>query len=41
MNVCSKIGSNLVNFNIFEKLLPPKTNIFYDFFEDAAKNAMT
>jgi len=38
MNVCSKIGSNLVNFNIFEKLLPPKTNIFYDFFEDAAKN---
>lgn len=27
-----------MKFNIFEKLLPPKTNIFYDFFEEAAKN---
>lgn len=34
----AKLEANLMKFNIFEKLLPPKTNIFYDFFEDAAKN---
>jgi uncharacterized protein len=27
-----------MNFNLFEKLLPPKNNVFYDCFEDAAKN---
>lgn len=27
-----------MNFNIFEKLLPPKNTVFYDCFEDAAKN---
>lgn len=27
-----------MKFNLFEKLLPPKSNIFYDFFEDAARN---
>lgn len=27
-----------MKFNLFEKLLPPKNNIFYDSFEDAAKN---
>lgn len=27
-----------MGLKIFEKLLPPKTNIFYDSFEDAAKN---
>lgn len=27
-----------MNLNIFEKLLPPKNNVFYDCFEDAAKN---
>lgn len=33
-----KFGVNSVKFNFFEKLLPPKTSIFYDFFEDAARN---
>lgn len=36
--MCSKLEINPMKFNIFEKLLPPKTNIFYDFFEDAAIN---
>ncbi len=27
-----------MSFNLFEKLLPPKNNVFYDCFEDAAKN---
>ncbi len=27
-----------MKFNLFEKLLPPKNNVFYDCFEDAAKN---
>lgn len=27
-----------MNFNIFEKLLPPKNSVFYDCFEDSAKN---
>ncbi|MFA7658453.1 MAG: DUF47 family protein [Candidatus Gastranaerophilaceae bacterium] len=27
-----------MNFNLFEKLLPPKSNVFFDCFEDAAKN---
>lgn len=27
-----------MKFNLFEKLLPPKNNVFYDSFEDAAKN---
>lgn len=27
-----------MNFNIFEKLLPPKNTVFYDCFEDAARN---
>lgn len=27
-----------MEFNLFEKLLPPKSCIFYDYFEDAAKN---
>lgn len=33
-----KLGVYTVKFNLFEKLLPPKNNIFYDYFEDAAKN---
>lgn len=36
MVVCSKIRKNTMN--LFEKLLPPKNNVFYDSFEDAAKN---
>lgn len=27
-----------MSFNLLEKLLPPKNNVFYDCFEDAAKN---
>lgn len=27
-----------MKFNLFEKLLPPKSNVFFDCFEDAAKN---
>lgn len=27
-----------MKLNLLEKLLPPKSNIFYDYFEDAAKN---
>lgn len=27
-----------MKFNLYEKLLPPKSNVFYDYFEDAAKN---
>lgn len=27
-----------MKFNLFEKLLPPKNTVFYDCFEDAAKN---
>lgn len=27
-----------MTFNLFEKLLPPKNNVFYDSFESAAKN---
>lgn len=38
MDVCRKMGEYPVEFNIFEKLLPPKNNVFYDCFEDAAKN---
>jgi len=38
MDVCRKIGEYTVNFNLFEKLLPPKSNVFFDCFEDAAKN---
>lgn len=38
MFVCRKIGATQVNFNIFEKLLPPENKVFYDCFEDAAKN---
>lgn len=37
MVVCRKIGADSVKFNLFEKLLPPKNNVFYDSFEDAAK----
>lgn len=33
----AKLGVHSV-LNIFEKLLPPKNNVFYDGFEDAAKN---
>lgn len=38
MDVCRKIGSVPVKLNLFEKLLPPKNSVFYDYFEDAAKN---
>lgn len=38
MFVCRKTGSNTVKFNIFEKLLPPENKVFYDCFEDSAKN---
>jgi uncharacterized protein Yka (UPF0111/DUF47 family) len=34
--VCRKIGADTVNFNIFEKLLPPENKVFYDCFESAA-----
>lgn len=27
-----------MTFNLFEKILPPKNNVFYDCFEEAAKN---
>lgn len=33
----SKQWSRKLNFNIFDKLLPPKNTVFYDRFEDAAK----
>ena len=36
--MCRKIGVSTVGFNLLEKLLPPKNNVFYDCFEDAAKN---
>lgn len=36
--MCRKVGEHPVKFNIFEKILPPKNNIFYDCFENAAKN---
>ncbi|MCQ2789316.1 MAG: DUF47 family protein [bacterium] len=29
-----------MSFNIFEKLLPPKNTVFYDIFQDAAKNCL-
>lgn len=33
-----KLGVEKVIFKIFEKLLPPKNTVFYDCFDDAAKN---
>jgi len=33
-----KLGVNIVNFNLFEKLLPPENKVFYDCFEDSAIN---
>ena len=36
--MCRKVGSTKLKFNIFEKLLPPENKVFYDCFEDAAKN---
>lgn len=36
--MCSKLGANTVKFNIFEKLLPPENKVFYDLFEDSARN---
>lgn len=38
MVVCRKIGADSVKFNLFEKLLPPENKVFYDLFEDSAKN---
>ncbi len=38
MIVCSKNWEYTVKFNLFEKILPPKNTVFYDCFEDAAKN---
>ena len=32
------LGEYTVKFNIFKKLLPPENRVFYDCFEDAAKN---
>lgn len=34
----ANLGANTVKFNLFEKLLPPENKVFYDLFEDSAKN---
>ena len=33
-----KVGRTTLKFNLFEKLLPPENKVFYDCFEDSAKN---
>lgn len=38
MFVCRKSWRYTVKFNLFEKLLPPENRVFYDLFEDSAKN---